>query len=365
MKIARGFLLVVLACSLLLAGVSTAVAAAAITVTDFAGRTVEVPADPQRIICLGPGMLRLIVYLEKKDVVVGVESMEKRYPGSRPYMLAHPELADLPPVGPGGAAAINKEPDLEAVLKVAPELIFVTYMEPSKADVLSQKLGIPVVVLSYGDLALFDDLVFKSLQLAGKILGAEKRAGEVIQYISAAREDLRRRTRDIGDDAKPAVYVGGLGARGSHGIESTNTFYTPFEWLGARNAARQVTNEGQVFIGKENLLNVDPDVIFLDGAGLPLVKEDYAKKPEFYKALKAFREKRVYVLLPFNYYTTNIETVVADAYAVGKILYPERFADVDPEAKTDETYQFMVGKPVYDLMKKDHGVIGRPADFFE
>jgi propionate CoA-transferase len=102
---------------------------------------------------------------------------------------------------------------------------------------------------------------------------------------------------------------------------------------------------------------------FIDGGGLALVQEDFRKKPEVYKALKAFVDDRVYALLPFNWYTTNIDTALADAYAIGKILYPKPFEDVDPEPKADEIYAFLVGKPVYPAMKKDYGVIGAKPGF--
>ncbi len=33
---------------------------------------------------------------------------------------------------------------------------------------------------------------------------------------------------------------------------------------------------------------------------------------------------------------------------MGKVLYPDRFKDVNPEKKADEIYTFLVGKPVYE-----------------
>ena len=48
-----------------------------ITVTDMLKRNVEVPKDVKRIVCIGPGALRLIVYLDATDKVVGVEDAEK------------------------------------------------------------------------------------------------------------------------------------------------------------------------------------------------------------------------------------------------------------------------------------------------
>jgi iron complex transport system substrate-binding protein len=340
-----------------------AFAAETITVTDMGKRVVEVPLNPQKIICLSPGTLRLIVYLGAADRVVGVEEFEKTRPTARPYILAHPELAKLPTVGPGGPGSINKEPDLEAVLKVRPDVIFISYMEPANADALQKKLGIPVVILTHGRFASVDELIYDSLRVAGKILKAEQRAEEVIGYVENARKDLLTRTQAVPDDQKPTVYIGSVGYKGVQGIESTDASFTPLEWVGARNLAKTISPRDHLFIDKEKLLAWNPDIIFIDGGGLGLVKQDYEKKPEFYKGLKAFREKRVYAIYPFNYYVTNVSTAVADAYAVGKILYPDRFSDIDPKTKADAIYKFLYGKPLYQQMEKDFGPLGRVADF--
>jgi iron complex transport system substrate-binding protein len=210
-------------------------------------------------------------------------------------------------------------------------------METAMADEVSGTLGIPVVVLSYGELAVFDQRVFDSLRLAGKILNREARADAVIDFINGIRTDLDRRTADVSDQLPVKVYVGGIGYRGSHGIESTQRDYIPLDWNHTVNAAQQVqaTVGSHVMVDKEILLGLDPDVIFIDGGGLDLVKADYRRKPDFYRALTAFREGRIYALLPFNHYTTNIDTALADAYAIGKVLYPRRFADVDLVRQAD------------------------------
>lgn len=333
--------------------------------TDMVGRSVTVPFDPQRIVCIGPGALRLIVYLQSESKVVGVEDMEKMNSAGRPYWLAHPELVRLPRCGPGGPAGINKKPDLEAILSVNPQLIFVTYMDATLADEVQNTLGIPLVVLSYGAFATFDEAVYDAMRIAGKILNREKRSEEVVSYIESLREDMQRRTWDILQESKPTVYVGGIGHRGAHGIESTEQSYIPFEWINAENVAEKVETAigSHVFVDKETLLKLNPDVIFVDGGGLSLVEEDYRTKNIFYSTLKAFTAGNVYTLFPFNWYTTNIGTALADAYTIGKIIYPNRFQDVSPEQKADEIYSFLVGKPVYDSMQKDYGQIGQKTPF--
>ena len=332
-------------------------------IIDLEKRIVEVPKNPERIICLGPGSLRLISYLGRVKKVVGVERFEKSPPVGRAYLWANPELTKLPVIAPGGPAGINKEPDLESVLKINPRVIFIANMEPAKAEALEKKLKIPVVILSYGGFATFDEVVFESLRLAGKILGAEKRAEEVVAYIENARRDLLKRTETLEEKGKPRVYIGGIGFRGTQGIESTDASYFPLDWVRAKNLAKKIAPKGHLFVEKEKILAWDPDLVFLDAGGLGNIQQDFQKKPEFYHNLKAFRTQKVHVLFPYNWYVTNIDTAIADGYAAGKILYPEFFQDLDPPKKADEIYSFLLGKPVYGQMEKEFGKIGGSAPF--
>jgi len=66
----------------------------------------------------------------------------------------------------------------------------------------------------------------------------------------------------------------------------------------------------------------------------------------------------VYGVLPYNYYNTNYETVLADAYFIGKVLYPDQFSDIDPQEKADEIYTQFVGKPVFKAINKNYKDLG-------
>jgi iron complex transport system substrate-binding protein len=325
-------------------------------ITDLLGRTVEVPKEVERIVCAGPGALRLIVYLNANDKVIGVEDAEKRWGSSgRPYAMAHRELKNLPSIGPGGPGRL---PNTEALIELSPDVVFMTYVDTRTADNIQSKTNIPLVVLSYGKLATFGKPLFKSLELAGKILGKEKRAEKVINFIKGIQEDLRARTEDIPDEEKSTVYIGGIGYKGAHDIESTEAKFPPFVLVRARNIVDELGGEHH-FIDKEKLLEWDPDVIFIDEGGFQLVRQDYQKNPEFCRSLKAFKNGDTYGTLPFNFYTTNIGTALADAYYIGKVLYPDRFKDIEIEGKADKIYTFLVGKPVYDDMKKAFGGLKR------
>ena len=150
--------------------------------------------------------------------------------------------------------------------------------------------------------------------------------------------------------------------RGAQGIESTDADYHPLVWVKARNLAREVSPSGHLFINREQLLAWNPEILFLDAGGLALIARDYRRKPEFYRHLKAFGEKRAHLFYPFNNYATNVETMIADAWAAGKILYPDRFPDVDLPRKSDDIYRFFLGKPLYRDMLKSFGDLGRVVD---
>lgn len=332
------------------------------SITDMAGRQVRVPRSPSRIVGLSSGCLRILCFLQAQDRVVGIEQFEKKQPLGRSYRYANPSLLNLTLIGPGGPAQINREPDLEALLSVRPEIIFITYMEAGKADALQKKTGIPVVILSYGNFGSFDETFYQALRLAGRILDRQKRAEDIIVFIENARRDLNSRTKKISEKKKERVYVGGIGFRGMQAIESTDGRYTPLAWINADNLAAKIKQD-HLFINKEQLLAWKPDVVFVDAFGQSMIKEDFSKNKAFYNAMPAFRSSRVFLLWPFNTYLTNVDTAIIDAYAAGKILFPDKFKDVDLRKKADSVYTFFVGKSVYKDMKSDFGELGQRMAF--
>lgn len=336
-----------------------------IMITDQVGRSVKIAKHPKRIVCLGPGCLRLICYLGSQDNVVGIERFELAQPIGRPYRYANPQLLKLPKIGPGGPAGINKDPDLEAVLKVRPQVIFTTYMTKAVADSLERKVKIPVVVLTYGRFGTFDPAVYDALKIVGKILDREGRAEAVVAFVEKERKELKKRTDGPEKSKAPSVYVGGVGFKGMQGIESTDPHYVPLDWVKADNVAKRASESDHVFIDKEKLMAWNPSLVFLDGLGLKLVVNDYRRNVQYYQNLEAFQKKRVYLLYPFNAYVVNLGTTIADAYAVGKLCYPHRFSDIDIEKKADEVYSFLLKKPVYHFMKQDFGVLGATPSFLD
>lgn len=323
-----------------------------VTITDALGRTVTVPGDAEKFAAVGPGCLRLYCYVGDTSQLVGIERIEKTWDdyAGRPYMLANQNLLDLPVVGEGGPTAA---PDTEKLISLGPDVIFTMYnWEIADVNDLQEKTGIPVVALSYGPSEVFDEASYQSLRLIGQVTGRGERAEKLIDYSEGLRADLAARTENIPDEDKPTVYIGAVCYYATKGIQSTAANYSLFKAVNARNIIDEDSANsgitGFAFIDKEYLLELDPDIIILDSAGLGLVQADYEKFPEYYKSLSAFNNGNVYMQLPYNNYYTNIETALADAYYIGSVLYPEEFSDVDVGDKYDEISTEFLGVALYD-----------------
>ena len=338
-----------------------------VTVTDGFGREVAVSSPPESVVCSGSGCLRYLVYLQGQDLVVGVDDMEKKNQvrEGRPYALAHgSQFKGLPLIG-----EFRGKDDPEKIIGIGPQVIFRTSVpgtvyatSAAEADKLQERTGIPVVALPYGSLR--NDVekaeMYGSLRTMGEVLGKEDRSEEVIAYIEATVADLEARTGDIPEAEQKEVYVGGVSSAGAHGIISTEPAYPPFSWVHAKNVAAGLGTD-HADVAKEALVDWDPEYLFID-AGTTQMESGGAigelKNDPALQGLSAAKEGRVYGVLPYNFYSANYETVLANAYFVGKTLYPDRFADVDPAEKADEIYTFFVGKPVFGEHNSEYENLG-------
>ena len=314
------------------------------TVTDLAGREVSVPDKVERLIALGPGSLRLVAYLGATDRIVGIEDFEKRMARDlyvRPYASTlGDEFLALPVVGTGGPGAL---PDPEKVLMCRPDLIVAVSIDPAQLNNIQAKTGVPTIYLSYGELGVWREEARRSLSLLGEVLGRNERAARLNEYVTSLEEDLRKRTAGIDEKARPSAYFGGISYKGSHGLTSTEGGYPPARMAGARNLADSLRKSGHFFVDKEQILVWNPDFIFVDSGSRLILDRDFEKNRDFYRLLKAAGSGRTLSLLPYNYYNTNIELALLNAYFIGNSLYPERFTDVAMEDKAGEIMKTFLG----------------------
>ena len=313
-------------------------------ITDSMDRNVEIPYSVERIVCVGVGALRYTCYVGGADRVVGVEDYETKPGMSRLYNYVNFDLfQNLPVIGTNG------EPFVEEIINVDPQVIVMSSYASQDPDELSQKTGIPVVVVPGSDTTL-DEKAYVTIRILGELYQLEDRAEDLTAYLKSIQKDLDDRTASIAEDAKPTCYVGGVSFKGHHGFEGTEAYYGPFELIHAKNLANTTGQTGAFNIDVEQVLSWDPEIIFLDFNGMNLINEDYGAHPEFYKALTAVQEGKVYSQISFRSSASNLETALADAYYAACVMYPQQFQDIDPVEKAGEIFTKLLGSnPYHDL----------------
>ncbi len=334
-----------------------------LTVTDAWRREIAVPAAPAHILCSGAGCLRYLTYLQAQDSIVAVDDIETRDSpfNARPYALANPQFKEYPIFGEFRG---HDNPELIVSLEPQPQVIFKTYGQMGhNPEELQAKTGIPVIVVEYGDLSNYRDQMYQALRIMGTIMGKEKRAEAVIAFFEQTISDLQQRTASVPDEKKISCYVGGIAFKGPHGLQSTEPTYPPFLFTNAQNVAYDPALPEEALshadVAKEKIIEWDPEVIFIDisttqtdstASALYQLRHDPA-----YQHLRAVTSGNVYGVLPYNSYTQNFGSTLANAYYVGKLLYPDHFADIEPTQKADEIYTFLVGKGVFEMINEMFG----------
>ena len=345
-KIISVLLAVTMLCSMAVIAVSAEFGSATRIIVDCMDREVEIPETVESIVCVGVGALRYSCYVGAADLVVGVEDYEVKPGMSRLYNYVNfDKFKELPVTGTNGV------PFEEEIINADPQVIVVSTYASLDPDELSVKTGIPVVMVPGSDTTL-DEKAYVTIRILGELYHMEDRAAELTAYLKEIQQDLDARTASIPEEEKPSVYVGGVSFKGQHGFEGTEAYYGPFELIHANNLANATDQTGAFNIDVEQVLAWDPEVIFLDFNGMSLINEDYANNPDFYEALTAVQEGRVYSQISFRSSASNLETALADAYYAACIMFQEQFADIDPVEKAGEIFTMLLGTNPYEDLKE-------------
>jgi iron complex transport system substrate-binding protein len=155
-----------------------------LTLTDDAGRSVLIAAEPERIVSLAPSNTEVLCALDACDRIVGVNDYRDGFPDE-----VAAALADVPDV------ASFTGVDREAIVAAEPDLVLAAGNElTSSADIDALSgLGMPVLVLYPESL----DDVYAEIGLVGHAIGEEAAAAELeaamrdqVSAIGAAVEGL-------------------------------------------------------------------------------------------------------------------------------------------------------------------------------
>ena len=327
------------------------------TIRDALGREVEIPKNISHMMCVGPGCLRYLSYLQKSEFSLTNNPEERQESKSvwLPYIIASPDLKKLPsiqsPVYPGQIQALTPKPDV---------IILMNQSGPFSPDDLSKYTGIPILVLNEGDLIDGRQDMDYSLRILGLLTGNGDRAESVIRFFDKLTDNLKTRVSTIPEFQVKNAYIGGYSEGSPEGILSSCISYIPFKLV---NVVHSIQNRDlpdqkhRILIKPGQIKGIDPAAIFIDLSSSdrkPTAINELETMPEF-EDLKAIKEGSVYGLLPDSIYGKSHEIDLINAYMIGKILYPDKFLDVEPKTIAEYIFTFLYGKPIFEDLNKESG----------
>ena len=326
-----------------------------ITITDTEGRRVEVPHGAERVL-LGFYFedFYAIVGEDAYDRVVGIsrEAWEGwRNAQYRAYLAVAPKIGKLADVGYQESGGFS----LETAIAARPDVAILAGWQyrgiGEEGTAKLEAAGIPVAVVDYNAQTLEKHL--QSTRVIGRVMAAEDRAEQLAKEYEAAVTDVARRVEAAGG-APSRVYV----ELGRAGPGEYGNSYGAVMWGGViKMAGGDNIAEGKVErwgpLNPEYVIAQNPRAVFLAGS-------DWAGREQ--AVLMGFGVSEATTRARLRAYTSRPGWAGLDAVKNGelhaiyhggsrtlydyvflqyiaKVLHPEAFEDVDPQANHRRFYE--------------------------
>ncbi|MDZ5699896.1 ABC transporter substrate-binding protein [Chelativorans sp. M5D2P16] len=332
-----------------------------VTVTDVAGREVEVDVPVDRVI-LGEGrQVYLVAALDPDDPFKRVVGWRDDFKSADPdnyafYLEKFPQMEELPTFGGFKDGTF----DVEQAVSLEPDVVIMNIESRQATEDARyiEKLaaaGVPLVYVDFREHPFTN--TEPSMRLFGKLFGEEERAEEFIAWRAA---EIRRVTDVIekANPQRPAVFVERAGGYSddccmSFGDDNFGKFV---EMAGGTNIAKDIIPGTFGTVNPEQIIASDPDQIIVTGgwweAYVPggawvgvgpgrdqaeaLRKlEELTERPAF-TGVTAVENGQVHAIW-HQFYNSPYQFVAIQQMA--KWLHPELFADLDPEATFEELHE--------------------------
>lgn len=328
-------------------------AAAPITLTDIAGRTVTLPRPAQRVI-LSEGRQLVALALLSRDPVsllAGWSSDLKRRDTATYDLVKRrfPKVETVPVVGEGTEETFS----VEKSISLTPDLVVLSgrlgAARPEEMLRQFEAAGIPVVFVDFFAHP-FENTV-PSLRILGQALGRDAEAEAYIDFYTTHMDRIAARLKGSSLRAPKVLMEAHAGGAGeccnSPGRGSIGAF---IDFAGGHNIAADVLPGTHGKLSPEYVLKADPSVYVATGGlhlartgGLvlgPGISEADARRSlakvvarPAVAELAAVRDGRVHGLF-HNLVNMPVNVIVAELLA--KWIHPELFADLDPAATLAE-----------------------------
>jgi iron complex transport system substrate-binding protein len=315
-----------------------------LSLKDFLGRVVTVKMPVERVALLNKYCAEAIQIFGVEDKVAGVETDAKEYT----YL---PKISSLPALGKAG------DPDLEAIVNLNPDLLITWYSTnvPDLEKALPK--SIPIIDLSFTKPANLP----KEVKTLGYLFGKTDKADGYIDNFHDKYVDLvKSRIDGLAEKDRLKVYLECNAPYKTYG--NTTGAHQMMVLAGGKNIFDDV--EGIPTVDPETIIDKDPAVIIRgaysdsgysidDSSKIKELRDEIMSRSGFDR-IRAVNTKSTYIVDVNLHY--GLDYPIGLVY-FSKIIHPELFEDIDPQAIHQEFLTDVLGVD-YDLNK--HGVFVYP-----
>lgn len=294
-------------------------------ITDMLGRNVNAPLNVSRVASLS-NSVTVQVYMLAPDKLIGWDS--NRSAEQNRFMPL--QYQSLPVMGGG-----KKDANYETFISMSPDLVFVGHgTTVEDVNDMQSKLGAIPLLDVEGDNNLTN--IDSSITFIGKTVGEEKKANQLVSFHREMLTEVIAKTSTIPENEKKRVYY----ARDGTGLmtnPSGSAHTQLIEMCGGVNVAQAPVTKGSVGVSIEQVLKWNPDVII---ASDPTFYQNIYSDP-IWQNVKAVKDHQVYLVpnSPFNWFENppGANTILGIPWTA-KVLYPDKFNDLNLKNKTNEFY---------------------------
>jgi len=300
------------------------------TITDLAGRTVDISSDVQHVAALVGPSYEKIFLLGSADKISVMPPFPKQMPWAAKII---PNLNKIPTM------ASFQDPNVEELMKQKIDVVFF-WDYPKPLDKMAES-GIPVVVTQPStpegqaqSVDQFRDMIKNEVSTFGSVLGpdAKARADAYNQYFDEKVDRILKVTSAIPDSERPSVYyVRGPDALTTHGKNSYTQWWVNL--AGGRLVSSDIT-EMVPKVSMEQVISWNPDIIVMGRVNsTSLIMND----PKW-KDVSAVKAGKVYTNPEgVMYWDYSSEGVLLLEY-LAKLFHPDKFADLDMKTEIKDYY---------------------------
>ena len=270
-----------------------------VTVHDAFGRTVTLPAPPQRIVTIFASNTEMVAALGLADRIVGIEA----------YTRFPPEVLGKPLVG--GRLGFS----VDAVVAERPDLVVVTPARQAANQLVDpmERLGIPIVVLLHRSVAE----VLDNIRLLGRLGGVAERGEELATRLQSRLDRIKQRVAGLPEPT--TIMITGRLGNGLLLIARPGT-YTGDAIV--RAGGRFGLDSGAIAqISPEAILSADPDVLLFAGSEKDL--DELIARPGW-KDMRAVRDRRAHAVVRAELLIPGPRTIAGIEH-LAALLHPQAF----------------------------------------